>query len=60
MSGDSLVERLAAALYDRSISGTSHSEAPPWMAAGPEIRDRWRELAGTAVAMVREADRRET
>lgn len=42
-------DRLAAAMYDRSVLGLSHEDAPPWLALPADDRDVWCDLARFAL-----------
>jgi hypothetical protein len=56
MTDRELCEALAEMLYDHSITGHARDEAPTWYAAPDELRVHWRDIARTALTMVRTAD----
>lgn len=43
------LDALAEALYDADTAGQPRHQAPPWLAAGDDVRLRWRRLARVAV-----------
>lgn len=43
------LDALGEALYDADSAGKPRHEAPPWLAAGDEVRLRWRRLARVVV-----------